>query len=30
MTKSSKFKENAMRAVFALTACVSIAAVVLI
>lgn len=30
MTKSSKFKENAMRAVFALTACVSIAAVALI
>lgn len=30
MTHSAKFRENAMRAVFALTACVSIAAVVLI
>lgn len=30
MTHSEKFRENAMRAVFALTACVSIAAVVLI
>lgn len=30
MTHSAKFRENAMRAIFALTACVSIAAVVLI
>ena len=30
MTHSAKFRENAMRAVFALAACVSIAAVVLI